>query len=109
MVYKNLAHSCLQVAQGLDVYGAIEQKLSNIFNAAIIYCLHSMTCEGIKTGGDFLQIMLAKVMNMLFGQEFRYLIPELEIIGFTSFDRIATIISAIFDVPNYTKFNRENA
>ena len=108
MIYKNLAHSCLQVAQGLDPEGLLESFLksigievdNDIFEEALEYCLNSMTCEGIKTGGDFLQIILSKVMNMLFGLGYeRYLIPDLEIVGFTSFDRIATIISGIFNVP----------
>jgi len=108
MIYKNLAHSCLQVAQGLDRDAVLESFLTSIgikvgdkiFKGALEYCLNSMTCEGIKTGGDFLQIILSKVMNMLFGLGYeRYLMPDLEIIGFTSFDRIATIISGIFNVP----------
>ena len=108
MIYKNLAHSCLQVAQGLDPEGLLEKFLlsigikvdDDIFKEALEYCLNSMTCEGIKTGGDFLQIILSKVMNMLFGLDYeRHLMPDLEIVGFTSFDRIATIISGIFNVP----------
>ena len=108
MIYKNLAHSCLQVAQGLDTDLLLESFLKiigikvgdDIFEGALEYCLNSMTCEGIKTGGDFLQIILSKVMNMLFGLDYeRHLMPDLEIVGFTSFDRIATIISGIFNVP----------
>jgi len=108
MIYKNLAHSCLQVAQGLDPEELLEKFLlsigikvdDDIFKEALEYCLNSMTCEGIKTGGDFLQIILSKVMNMLFGLDYeRHLMPDLEIVGFTSFDRIATIISGIFNVP----------
>jgi len=106
MVYKDIAASELLLFLGLDLDGAAETVLrkggfgEKEINAGIKYCLESSACEGVKTGGDFLQIVEGKIMNILFGQNYtEHRIPLLEIFGFTSFDRIAVIIAAIMDVP----------
>ncbi len=106
-VYKNIASMCLMINLGLDNEDRLRTLLSqNGFseieiNAGAEYCLQSTTIEGIKTGGDLLQVVQMKIMGMLFS-----IIKDadgalsVENFGFISFDRIATIIGAIFQVPS---------
>ena len=106
-VYKNIATMCLTVAMGLP--GSAETKAilnqygftDEIIEAGTTYCLESTSIEGCKTGGDFLQIVQEKIMGMLFSlKEEADGTYSVENFGFISFDRIATIIGAIFKVPS---------
>ena len=106
-VYKNIATMCLMVEMDPERYEDIKTILiQNSFNEAIIkagaaYCLQSTTIEGLKTGGDLLQVVQLKIMGMLFSIVINEDgIISVENFGFISFDRIATIIGAIFQVPS---------
>ena len=109
MVYKDIAATAVLIHLGLDENGCAasllifkkkKKKKNKVQLAGETYCGQSSACEGLKTGGDFLQIVESKTMNMLFGQSYTpNLIPNLEIFGFTSFDKIAVIIAAIMEVP----------
>ena len=106
-VYKNIAAMYLTVTMGLPGSQDTESELiNNGFTDEIIkegtrYCLESTSIEGCKTGGDFLQVVQEKIMGMLFSitQEVDGTY-SVENFGFISFDRIATIIGAIFKVPS---------
>ena len=105
-VYKNIATMCLMVKLGIET-GKIKKLLQqNGYGPAQIdagakYCLESSTIEGIKTGSDLLQIVIEKIMGMLFsiGHESSGTV-SVENFGFISFDRLATIVGAILQVPS---------
>ena len=104
-VIKDFACQLLQLRCGLGgpapkQGGLLETISPAIQDAAIQYILEDLAAQKGKTTGDYVQKVEVQLDNLLWSTDWQTEFNRtLHISGFGSFDRIATILAAIDDVP----------
>jgi len=84
------------------VLGELNNFDDSILTGACKYILDDLAAQKGKTTGDYIQKMEVDMLNKLWSTDWHTKFNRtLHITGFGSFDRIATILAAIDDVPSF--------
>ena len=101
---KSVAYACLYAQISDDA--ALKRQLKSFgltdlkINSSVKFCMDVRSIEGLKSSGDLLPLIQARIMNLCYSSARINGVPQTTIFGSTSFDKIQVIIGHILHVPD---------